>query len=506
MKHFAARVRLYLSRLFMVLGVLTPLLSPGRSAAQDASPNQARLNVLFIAVDDLRPTLGCYGDKTAITPNIDALAARGTVFNRAYCQQAVCSPSRLSLMTGMRPDTIKVWDLNTHFRDAKPDTITLPQLFKDNGYHTSSIGKIYHGGGVASTDPPSWSVDPLLDHAGDADGRYMLPINRDGKGAKQSATEAADVPDNAYIDGMVCDLAVTALEDLKTGQQPFFLAVGFRKPHLPFCAPQKYWDLYDRDAIPLPANPQHPADAPEFAIRSWKELEGYADIPDDGNIPIEKVRELRHGYYACVSYTDALVGRLIDTLDRLGLTDNTIIVLWGDHGFHLGEQGLWTKANNYELATRAPLMFCIPGRATAGTNTDALVEFVDIYPTLADICGLKAPADLQGISLKTVIDNPDAPGKPAAFSQYPRAFVKNRYKGHGDVMGYAVRTQRYRYVEWREWESKKVLDRELYDEVNDPMEMTNIAADPGQSNIIDELSIPLAAGFDLPAAHDNTQP
>ena len=312
------------------------------------------LNVLFIAVDDLRPALGCYGDRIAKTPNIDALASRGMVFSRAYCQLAVCCPSRLSLLTGLRPDTIRVWDLGTHFREARPDVVTLPQYFQHNGYVTQSLGKILHGSGKPSKDPPSWSVAPRFDSVRDPRVRYALPTNLQGKGLKRSASEAASVPDSTYIDGIVCDAALEALNELKQKRQPFFLAVGFRKPHLPFCAPQKYWDLYDRKQIPPPVSDRYPLDAPELATRSWMELEGYSDIPTDAPMSSAKMSELRHGYYACVSYVDALVGRVLEELKSLHLADNTVVVLWGDHGFHLGEQGLWTKANNYELSTRAP--------------------------------------------------------------------------------------------------------------------------------------------------------
>ncbi|MGI9429985.1 MAG: sulfatase, partial [Bythopirellula sp.] len=357
--------------------IVAALLSQAAGARETAS----RYNVLFIAVDDLRPALGCYGDHVAITPNIDRLASRGTVFNRAYCQQAVCSPSRLSLLTGRRPDTIRVWDLATHFRDAIPDVVTLPQHFKNHGYHTQSVGKIFHGSGKPAKDPPSWSVDPQYDSVRDPKLRYALSENLQGKGLKRSAAEAADVADNVYIDGIVCEAAVQALAEFKrmydglpspskqagtdskarpTKGQPFFLAVGFHKPHLPFCAPQKYWDLYERAIIPLPANDEHPQAAPELATRSWQELEGYTDIPNEGNLTIEKARELRHGYYACVSYVDTLVGRLLDELTKLELAEHTVVVLWGDHGYHLGEQGLWTKANNYELSTRVPLIISVP--------------------------------------------------------------------------------------------------------------------------------------------------
>jgi len=465
------------------------------SQAAGAHGSSEGRNVLFIAIDDLRPALGCYGDATAITPNIDRLARRGMAFRRAYCQQAVCSPSRLSLMTGRRPDTIRVWDLATHFRETLPDVVTLPQHFKNHGYHTRSIGKIYHGGGKPAKDPPSWSEQPLYDTTRDASTRYALPKNLAGTGLKRSATEAADVPDNNYIDGIVCDTAIEALGKLKAKAQPFFLAVGFRKPHLPFCAPQKYWDLYDRAKIPLPVSSEHPQGAPELAVRSWNELEGYTDIPAGGRFTTDKVRELRHGYYACVSYVDALAGRLLDELVRLKLVDNTVIVLWGDHGYHLGEQGLWTKANNYELSTRAPLILAVPDHAKPGSTTDALVEFVDLYPTLAEACGLPLPEGLEGTSLLPLLEQPDRAWKSAVFSQYPRMGTGSRHRGHGDIMGYAVRADRYRYVEWREWKSRQVVARELYDHMSDPNETCNVVNQAERSNIAKELSRVLSSGW-----------
>ncbi|MBM83316.1 MAG: iduronate-2-sulfatase [Planctomycetaceae bacterium] len=460
--------------------------------ASDSKPEH--LNVLFIAIDDMRPALGCYGDRVAVSPNIDRLAKRGVVFNRAYCQQAVCCPSRLSILTARRPDTIRVWDLKTHFRDTLPDVVTLPQHFKNNGYHTQSIGKIYHGSGKPSKDPPSWSAPPLHDYVRDPKLRYALAKNLQGSGLKRAASESADVDDNTYIDGIVCDAVVKTLGELSSKQQPFFLAVGFRKPHLPFCAPKKYWDLYERESIPLPVSGKLPKDAPELATRSWRELEGYSDIPKDGNITTAKIRELRHGYYACVSYVDALVGRLLDEVRKLKLEDNTVIVLWGDHGFHLGEQGLWTKANNYELSTRVPLIVSAPGQSH-GVKTDALVEFVDVYPTLADICGLDAPKGVEGISLTPLFDQPNQSWKRAVFSQYPRSFQSNRHRSHGDIMGYAVRTQRFRYVEWREWKSKMVVARELYDHDSDPHETRNVAADPQRASTTQKLAGILADGW-----------
>jgi len=454
-----------------------------------------RPNVLFIAVDDLRPALGCYGDKMAVTPNIDRLAARSIVFNNAYCQQAVCSPSRLSMLCGLRPDTIEVWDLGTHFREAVPDAVTLPQHFKNHGYHSLSFGKIFHGGGKPAKDPPSWSVPPRFDVALEAKVRYALPKNLAGRGLKRDAAESADVDDNAYIDGIVCDAVVEAFSDLKAGGRPFFMAVGFRKPHLPFCAPRKYWELHDRDDIPMPVASEHPRGAPELAVRSWKELEGYADIPNDGRLSVEKVRELRHGYYACVSYVDVQVGRVLDELARLKLTENTVIVLWGDHGYHLGEQGLWTKANNYELSTRVPLMISVPGRTLPGKRTNALVELVDVYPTLADVCGLESPGRLEGVSLEPLLSEPDRPWKRAVFSQYPRSRKGSRHRRHGQVMGYAVRTDKHRYVRWVDWETKRVVAEELYDHRLDPNETRNMAELPEQAQATGDLAAILEAGW-----------
>ena len=308
-----------------------------------------------------------------------------------------------------------------------------------------------------------------------------------GTGHKRAASESADVPDDRYVDGMVANAAIEALKELST-RQPFFLAVGFRKPHLPFAAPKKYWDLYDRDAIPLPEQSRHPGGAPELATRSWKELEGYTDIPADGVLSTVKVRELRHGYYACVSYLDALIGRLLEQLAAQKLLKNTVIVFFGDHGFHLGEQGVWTKANNFELSTRVPLIVSVPGQATAGRKTEAIVELLDLYPTLVDLCGLPKADGVEGVTLKPLLDASAREWNRVAFSQFPRARKGNRYRKHGDIMGYAVRTGRFRYVEWRDWKSQRVLARELYDHRADPAEMLNVASHPNHTETIGDLS------------------
>ena len=452
-------------------------------------------NVLFIAIDDLRPALGCYDDEIALTPNIDALAARGTTFLRACCQQAVCSPSRLSLMTGRRPDTTRVWDLSTHFRQALPNVVTLPQHFKAHGYHTRSIGKIYHGGGPPSKDPPSWSEPPRYDNARAPEVRYATEENLKGHGLKRAATELADVPDDTYIDGIVCNTAIQALTESNRSEKPFFLAVGFRKPHLPFCAPKRYWDLYPRESIPAPATNSPPEGAPELGLRRWTELEGYTDIPSDGTLTALQTQQLRHGYYACVSYIDAQVGRLLDCLDKQGLRENTLICLWGDHGFHLGEQSLWTKANNYELSTRVPLIVAVPGQAHPGAKSRALVELVDLYPTLTDLCDLPMPSGLEGISFRPLLAQPDRPWKTAAFSQFPRHRTANRHRGRGDIMGYAVRTEHYRYVEWRDLQSPTIIARELYHHAKDPNESRNVAQQPSQATRLQQMQETLTQGW-----------
>ena len=452
-----------------------------------------RKNVLFIVVDDLRPALGCFGDPVAITPNIDYLAVRGTVFRRAYCQEAVCNPSRASVMTGRRPDTIQVWDLAAHFRDTLPDVVTLPQHFKNNGYSTRGIGKIYHGNGRPSTDPQSWTDRPIYDQPPPWDRRYASVRNLHGDGLKRDSYDDSDVADDAYIDGLVCNEAVRALGQFKRLGDPFFLAVGFRKPHLPFCAPKKYWDLYDATKIPGPRPASHPEGAPELGVRSWNELQTYRDVPLEGPISDEKTRQLRHGYYASVSYIDALIGRVLTELDDQGLRDDTVIVLWGDHGFNLGEQGLWTKSNNYEVATRAPLIVSAPG--LSGNSTDGLVEYVDIFPTVVDLCGLPSAEGLEGVSLAPLMRNPDRGWKKAAFSQFPRARTGFRHSGGGDFMGYTLRTDRFRYVEWREGRVGKVVARELYDHETDSIEARNVAGEGRFRDKIASLSGQLAAGW-----------
>ena len=349
----------------------------------------AKPNVLLICVDDLKPLLGCYGDTVVKSPNIDRLAARGVLFEKAYCNQAVCSPSRNALLTGLRPQSLGIYELNTNFRKAAPDAVTLPQHFKANGYHAEALGKIFHVGHGNVNDVASWSVP----HFTPKTISYALKENDLPESTREqalfenkkepwklprgAAAESADVPDNRYGDGVIADEAVKRLEAAKQKPDvPFFLAVGFLKPHLPFVAPKMYWDLYDPASFKLPELQTAPAGAPEFAATTWGELRQYRDIPEQGPLAREQATHLIHGYHAATSYMDAQLGKVLDALDASGLAGNTIIVLWGDHGWHLGDHGMWCKHTNYEQATRIPVIVAAPGIQPA--RTQALIESCDI--------------------------------------------------------------------------------------------------------------------------------
>lgn len=482
------------------LGVLASLLCcqlPASTAEPGPVPKHP--NVLFIVADDLRPDLGCYGHAEALTPNIDALAKRGTLFNRAYCQQAVCNPSRASVMTGLRPDTLRVWDLQTHFRETRPDAVTLPQYFRRHGYFAKSIGKIFHNdmrpesAPLRFYDAASWSDLPAY-ATGPHWRDWVVPGRPGGPEQKQGAMQCLDVDDDEYLDGKITASAVAALAELRAEEQPFFLAVGFWKPHLPFNAPKKYWDRYDRSKLSGPANPSAPVGAPGIAHHDGFELRNYGGISAAGPLTDELTMELRHGYLACVSFLDAQIGRLIAELDHLGLTENTIIVLWGDHGFHLGEHDLWAKTSNYELDARVPLIVVTPGRRPRGEKTDAMVELVDLYPTLVELAGLPRAAGTEGASFMPVLSDAGLPGKPFALTQHPHPF----YQGKPTAMGYAVRTDRYRYVEWRDLGSGAVVARELYDHQADPRETLNLSDDLGYSADRERMAQTCRQGYNLP--------
>ncbi len=481
---------------------------------------QQQKNVLFIAVDDLKPLLSNYGVEGIHSPNIDKLADAGTTFLNNQCQQAVCSPSRASLMFGIRPDRTRVWDLHTPVRTATEDKKTVAEYFKDNGYETVAFGKIFHiSMADKGHDTRSWTIpykkvnvynypgnlgEPFGTHFQDPDLKkemesiyqsYIEQGMKPGQARNKTvqslkvSTECLDVPDEAYQDGQIARNAVNMIQKLSNKEKPFFIAVGFKKPHLPFVAPKKYWDLYDRDAIELAKWQKAPNGAPDFAMHDWGELKSYSDIEEyvmpSGVLEEEKQRELIQGYMACVSYTDAQIGKVLDELEKQGVAENTIIVLWGDHGWHLGDHSLWCKHSNFEQATRAPLIFSAPGTEKNQQNASP-VEFVDIYPTLCDLAGLDIPQDLDGVSLKPILTGNEEKVKDFAISQYPR----------GPRMGYSLRNDRYRYTAWfkidyREGEKpskENLIAEELYDYTTDPNETTNHAEEKNYAETRKELS------------------
>lgn len=441
-------------------------------------------NVLFIAVDDMRVELRCYGDTPALTPHIDQLANRGVLFNRAYCQQAVCNPSRASMLTGRRPDSLRIWDLPTHFRERFPDIVTLPQHFKNNGYFTQNIGKIFHNWRQEiHGDPMSWSVPAVMHYARHGDDEPIVEGRLPPNTAKAPRCENRDVPDDAYFDGRIAKLAVKALREVKG--KPFFLAVGFWKPHLPFNPPRRFWELYDRAQLSLPTHPEPPIGGPKIALHNGRELLG----EQGRKLSDDEILELRHGYYADISYVDAQIGRVLDELDRLELTEKTIVVFWSDHGFHLGEHGLWCKTSNFELDARVPLIISTPTMTTAqrGAQTNELTELLDLYPTLVELCGLPNVKELDGTSLCPTLDSPAKSVQAAAYTQHPRPAY---FKGEPDAMGCSVRTDRYRYTEWRNFRSGKVVAKELYDHRRDPDETRNlIMAVPDQEAFADAVRL-----------------
>ena len=468
-------------------------------------------NVLFIIVDDLKPILGCYGDPFVKTPNIDRFAKEGVVFTNTYCQQAVCGPSRASFLTGMRPDYTGVWDLETEMRNINPEILSMPQFFKQNGYITAGIGKVFDSRSVdENIDKPSWSIpfykksnDYYPKEMGKAKGRYRgvkvleeIEIYEKIGGAKgltgkelsnfikinaKPSVESLDIPDNAYIDGATVLHSKDILKVLKENAKPFFFAVGITKPHLPFAVPKKYWDLYNRDEIQLAEFRENANNSPLVAYHGAGELYKYADIPPIASfsdvkggmeLPFDKQKELIHGYYASVSYADALIGKLISTLVSLNLKDNTIVTIIGDHGWHLGDHNLWCKHSNFEQATRIPMIFKIPG--IKASKTSALAEAVDIFPTLCDATGIKIPEQLQGVSLMPILKEIKSKVKDYAVSQYRRG--KNMR-----TFGYSIRTERFRLTLWmkdfyrlyKPFDEGYIVSGELYDYDNDPLETEN---------------------------------
>lgn len=444
------------------------------------APGAERPNVLFIIADDLRAELGCLGDQHIISPNLDRLAARGRLFERAYCQQAVCNPSRASFMTGLRPDTIGVWDLRTLFRKKFPDHPTLPQLFKQNGYESICIGKSFHNT-AGMGDTQSWSR-PAEFHEGphwaDTIANKTTP-NPSRKNAP--VTEKSARNDDAYWDGEITDRAIATLAE--DHDKPFFLTVGYWRPHLPFVAPAKYWDLYDLRNVTLPATWTAPTDCPDIALHDFREIRGYAKMPKKFPLSVKFTRHLRHGYFASISYLDAQIGRVLEALDQNGLRKNTIVVFISDHGFHLGEHGLWCKTSCFEYDARVPVIISTPNMKDAGQATDSIAELIDIYPTLAALAKLTPPANLEGKSLVPILDDPNASVKAAAYTQHPRPAY---YRGNPAVMGVSVATKDYRYTEWRDIKTGKPNATEFYDHRNDQSETHNTATAARSKRFINE--------------------
>ncbi|XP_065836052.1 iduronate 2-sulfatase-like [Oscarella lobularis] len=509
-----------------------------------------RKNVLFLAIDDLRPELGCYGSAQALSPHIDQLAAKSLLFERAYCQQALCSPSRASLLTGRRPDTNHVWliDPDEYWRKVTNAT-TIPQYFKENGYISIGMGKVFHPGGPSGFDDVlySWSPEGLPYYHAPLEKQYGPGQNKTSLWWGFDGFEDNDLPD-----GQICDQAIKTLQALKANrtkgdQRPFFLAIGFHKPHIPHFAPKKYFDMYpDATEIALPANPRPPVEMPDVAWSTWNHIREFDNLAiyfegknctasnttqmlsTECALPDEATREARRGYYATMTYSDYQVGKVLAELEAQGFANDTIVVLWGDHGWHLGELGEWAKFTNFEDDTRVPFLLHVPGVTDIGMRSDALVELIDIFPTLVDITGLpkvdlcpmtKQPLTcVEGTSIAPLLKNPNMPFKKAAFSQYPRptcglyhipghTFIKNGSKvDQKQVMGYTMRTKEYRYTLWvgfndtlavPHWDD--VWGEELYDHTSPTVhfndENENLANKPNMASTKEELKKMLLAGW-----------
>jgi iduronate 2-sulfatase len=462
----------------------------------------SRPNILLILVDDLKPALGCYGDTAAKTPHMDALAKRGMRFDLAYCNQAVCAPSRFTLMLGSHSTSTGLYGLGSQLRQVMPKAVTMPQYFAKHGYRTESLGKVFHIGHGNNGDPKSFGVP----HFHDKVIEYLDPKSTDGGKLTReealftnqklgqirslprgAAFEAPVAKDADYADGRVAAETIRRLEAAKARRTkdgtPFFITAGFVRPHLPFSAPKKYWDLFSPAKLPMPVNEKFPKDAPQVALKRGGEISAYKPVPTNGQVGEALKRELIHGYYASTAYVDAQIGKVTAALGRLGLAKDTIIVLWGDHGWHLGDLSIWTKHTNFEQANRIPILIIAPGVAKPGSATRQLAETVDLYPTLAELAGLpkpKGPQAIDGVSLMPVLKNPKARVRDHAFHAYPRR-----------KLGRAIRTERYRLVEWKNHaKPDEAAEYELYDYQSDPNETQNHAAT--RPEVVEQLKTILA--------------
>ena len=491
--------------------VLAALLSACGGAPTETSPAgppaRPRPDVLLVLVDDLRPDLGCYGDARALTPHLDRLAREGVVFERAYCQQALCSPSRTSLLTGLRPATTGVYDLSTHFRETLPDAPTLPQHFQGAGYRSIGVGKIYHVSADLQ-DPPSWSAvhEPIEDRvwAAPANVERVRELRREARlrGLSGPTARRASLgppyergPDEGarYFDELATEEALALLRARDEQEAPLFLAVGFFAPHLPFNAPARHWREEDLDA-PLPtASP--PVDAPQLAFQPGSELSDYDGVPADAALDEALIRELRAGYRACVRAVDEHIGRLLDELERSERGRRTIVVVTSDHGFRLGEYGTWAKNAAFEHDLRVPLIVRAPAAARAGARTRGLVELVDLFPSLCELAGLPAPDGLEGASFAPLLLDPERDWKRAVFAVQPRE-GERRGRRRTMLFGHSLRTDRYRYTRWSDPERPEApLAQELYDHESDPGETRNLAGSPEQAELLGRLAAELNAGW-----------
>ncbi len=462
-----------------ITGTVIPVLCSAQNT-KEPGKDVKKPNILFIAIDDLRPVISVYGDKTAHTPNFERLAHYGVTFSNNYCQMALSGPTRASLLTGLRPDQIGVWSLQGNFRVNNPSAVSLPELLMKNGYETVGMGKIYHplDNKKYRDDPMSWSIPYIKTPAA----TYMIADGR-------KATECADVPDNAYEDGIIAEKGVEMINKMAKSDKPFFVAVGFKKPHAPYVAPKKYWDMYERDKVPLAEFQSMSSDPVVYAYHPSNELKVYSDIPpfqsyeDTKHMDEATQRRVIHAYYACVSYIDAQLGKLLDALEKQGIAENTVIVLWSDHGYHLGDHGLWNKTSNFEGSTRTVMIICAPGMKR-DVYTSSISEYVDMYPTICDLAGVTPPAYIDGKSLVPVLKNPLKKVNEYAFGQYNR----------GKINGYSCRNSRYRLVEWVKdfrtyvpLQGRQIVGIELYDYQTDPLETKNIANKPEFKKIVEKM-------------------
>jgi iduronate 2-sulfatase len=458
---------------------ILPILLFALCATSYAADPRPKRNILFLIADDLNCDLGCYGDAAVRTPHIDQLAARGVKFERAYCQFPLCSPSRSSFLTGRRPNVTGVLTnpsaktpMAPHFRQTIPDTVTLPQLFKRNGWFSARVGKLYHYGvpndiGTASLDD-YYSWDLAINPRGlDREVHEKIFSLQPGQFGGTVSWYAAEGEDGEHTDGIAATEAVKLLERFQREKRPFFLAVGFYRPHTPYVAPRKYFDLYPADRIELPAlSADDKARKPAPAYASAKK--------DQDAMTDAQRREAIQAYHASITFMDAQVGRVMEALQRLGLGENTIVVFTSDHGYHLADHGLWQKMSLFERSSRVPLIIAVPSAKGNGQSTKAIVELLDLYPTLATLCDLKTPDYLDGTSVTPILDDPTRSTKTAALTQVRR--------GQNDD-GYTVRTARWRYIEWDQGRK----GTQLFDEENDPGETKNLAADPTLATTVSEL-------------------